>query len=48
MILMSRLILLAAALAEFPLAGVVAQAVNSGKSTGPSFLLAGGDKFVDG
>ena len=46
MILMSRLMLLAAALAAFPLAGVVAQAIDSGKSTGPS-SSSGGDKSVD-
>jgi hypothetical protein len=36
MISISRSMLLAAALAAFPLAGAVAQAVDSGKSTGPA------------
>jgi hypothetical protein len=43
MILNSRSMLLAAALAAFPLAGAVAQAIDTGKSTGPS-SAAGGDK----
>jgi hypothetical protein len=43
MILNSRSMLLAAALAAFPLAGAVAQAIDPGKSTGPS-SAAGGDK----
>jgi hypothetical protein len=36
MISVSRSILLAAALAAFPVAGAVAQAIDAGKSTGPS------------
>jgi hypothetical protein len=36
MIAISRSMLLAAALLAFPLAGAVAQAIDSGKSTGPS------------
>ena len=36
MISISRSMLLAAALAAFPLAGAMAQAVDTGKSTGPA------------
>ena len=42
----SRSMLLAAGLLAFPLAGAVAQAVDTGKSTGPSSASAG-DKSVD-
>jgi hypothetical protein len=42
-----RSMLLAAALAAFPLAGAVAQAVDTGKSTGPSSTTAGANKTGD-
>ena len=45
MISISRSMLLAAALAAFPLAGAVAQS-HTGKSTGPS-SASGSDKSVD-
>ena len=45
MISISRSMLLAAALAAFPLAGAVAQAVDTGKSTGPA--NAGANKMGD-
>jgi hypothetical protein len=41
MISISRSLLLAAGLLAFPLAGAVAQAVDTGKSTGPSSATAG-------
>jgi hypothetical protein len=46
MISIWRLMLLAAGLLAFPLAGAVAQAVDTGKSTGPSSASTG-DKSVD-
>jgi hypothetical protein len=46
MISISRSLLLAAGLLAFPLAGAVAQAVDTGKSTGPS-SASGSDKSVD-
>jgi hypothetical protein len=46
MISISRSLLLAAGLLAFPLAGAGAQAVDTGKSTGPSSATAG-DKWAD-
>jgi hypothetical protein len=46
MISISRSLLLAAGLLAFPLAGAVAQAVDTGKSTGPSSATAGDKKPV--
>jgi hypothetical protein len=46
MISISRSLLLAAGLFAFPLVGAVAQAVDTGKSTGPS-SASGGDKSID-
>jgi hypothetical protein len=44
MISISRSMLLAAGLLAFPLAGAVAQAVDTGKSTGPSSVTTGNHK----
>lgn len=46
MISISRSLLLAAGLLAFPLVGAGAQAVDTGKSTGPSSATAGDNKMV--